>query len=180
MRKCWYPAFFPFFTTFSIPLIDQSHSLIHILFVLCRRFRLMSLRFYCLVIHISHKTLEIYCAWSKGSGERLQVHHGPLVYILNVLYLLLLGKLSKNIYFGIGFLSNLNRTLFHTTAPSGRLSDEHVGLLSVFETSLRQTFSPAYVCLSPLLKFVRKAVGGFGKKVVSTGVRKPGASHVCH
>ena len=81
MRKCWYPAFFPFFTMFSTPLRDQSHSLIHILFVLCRSFRLMSLKFYCLVIHISHKTLEIGCAWSKGSGERLQGHHGPLVSI---------------------------------------------------------------------------------------------------
>ena len=64
---------------FSTPLRDQSNSLIHILFVLCKRFRLMSLKFYCLVIHISHKTLEISCAWSKGSGERLQGHHGPLV-----------------------------------------------------------------------------------------------------
>ena len=25
-------------------------------------------------------TLEIGCAWSKGSGERLQGYHGPLVY----------------------------------------------------------------------------------------------------
>ena len=81
MRKCWYPAFFPFFTMFSTPLRDQSHSLIHILFVLCRRFRLMSLKFYCLVIHISHKT-ENGCAWSKGSGERLQGHHGPLVSLI--------------------------------------------------------------------------------------------------
>ena len=81
MRKWWYPAFFPFFTIFSTPLRDQSHSLIHILFVLCRRLRLMSLKFYCLVIHISHKMLEIGCAWSKGSGERLQGHHGPLVCI---------------------------------------------------------------------------------------------------
>ena len=24
--------------------------------------------------------LEIGCAWSKGSGERLQGHHGPLVF----------------------------------------------------------------------------------------------------
>ena len=79
MRKCWYPTFFPFFTMFSTPLRDQSHSLIHILFVLCRRFRLMSLKLYCLVIDISHKTLEIGCAWSKGSGERLQGRHGPLV-----------------------------------------------------------------------------------------------------
>ena len=79
MRKCWYPAFFPFFTMFSTPLRDQSHSLIHILFVLCKRFRLMSLKFYCLIINISHKMLEIGCAWSKGSGERLQGHHGPLV-----------------------------------------------------------------------------------------------------
>ena len=81
MRKCWYTAFFPFFTMFSTPLRDQSHSLIHILFVLCRRFRLMSLKLYCLVIHIFHKTFEIGCVWSKGSGERLQGHHGPLVII---------------------------------------------------------------------------------------------------
>ena len=67
------------FTMFSTPLRDQSHSLIHILFVLCRRFRLMSLKFYCLVIHTSHKTLAIGCAWLKGSGEGLQGHHGPLV-----------------------------------------------------------------------------------------------------
>ena len=66
---------------FSTHLRDQSHGLIHILFVLCRRFRLMSLKFYFLVIHISHKTLEIGCAWSKGSGERLHGHHGPLVLI---------------------------------------------------------------------------------------------------
>ena len=39
----------------------------------------MSLKFYFLVIHISHNMLEISCAWSKGSGERLQGHHGPLV-----------------------------------------------------------------------------------------------------
>ena len=38
----------------------------------------MSLKFYCLVIHTSHKRLEIGCAWSKGSGERHQGHHGPL------------------------------------------------------------------------------------------------------
>ena len=44
----------------------------------------MSLKFYCLVIHISHKTLEIGCAWSKGSGERLQGHHGPLVYVISL------------------------------------------------------------------------------------------------
>ena len=79
MRKCWHPAFFPFFTMFSTPLRDQSHSFIHILFVLCRRFRLMNLKFYCLVIHISHKTFEIGCAWSKGSCEQLQGHYGPLV-----------------------------------------------------------------------------------------------------
>ena len=45
----------------------------------------MSLKIYCLVIHISHKTLEIGCAWSKGSGERLQGHHGPLVFHGSVL-----------------------------------------------------------------------------------------------
>ena len=34
---------------------------------------------------------------------------------------------------------------------------------------------PAYFRLSPLLKHVRKVVGGFGKKSsVSTGVRNPG------
>ena len=31
-------------------------------------------------------------------------------------------------------------------------------------TWLRRTFFPAYFCLSPLLKHMRKVVGGFGKK----------------
>ena len=35
-----------------------------------------------------------------------------------------------------------------------------------FETQLRRTFFPAYFRLSPLLKHVRKVVGGFGKKIV--------------
>ena len=44
-----------------------------------------------------------------------------------------------------------------------------------FDPRLRRTFFPAYFCLSPLQKHVRKVVGGFGKKsCVSTGVRKPG------
>ena len=34
------------------------------------------------------------------------------------------------------------------------------------DTQLRGTFIPAYFRLSPLLKYVRKVVGGFGKKVV--------------
>ena len=43
-----------------------------------------------------------------------------------------------------------------------------------FDTRLSRTFFPAYFCLSPLLKHVRKVLGGFGKKsCVSTGVRKP-------
>ena len=45
---------------------------------------------------------------------------------------------------------------------------------------LRQTFSPVYFRLSPLLKLVKKVVGGFGKKsCVSTGVRKL-RKHVSH
>ena len=43
--------------------------------------------------------------------------------------------------------------------------------------------SKAYFRLSPLQKYVRKVVGGFGKKIcVSTGVRKPGNMCVtdCH
>ena len=35
-----------------------------------------------------------------------------------------------------------------------------------FDTRLRRTFFPAYFRPSPLLKHVRKVVGGFGKKVV--------------
>ena len=35
-----------------------------------------------------------------------------------------------------------------------------------FDTRLRQTVFPAYLRLSPLLKHVRKVVGGFGKKVL--------------
>ena len=108
MRKYWYPAFFPFFTMFSTPFRDQSHSLIHILFVLCRRFRLMSLKFYCLVIHISHKTLEIGCAWSKGSGERLQGHHGPLVdKVENIV-----GKEQNDVYYFLLFTTTISNVLF--------------------------------------------------------------------
>ena len=36
-----------------------------------------------------------------------------------------------------------------------------------FETQLSQTFLTAYFRRSPLLKQVKNAVGGFGKKVVS-------------
>ena len=43
-----------------------------------------------------------------------------------------------------------------------------------FDTQLRRTFFPTYFRLSPLLKHVREVVGGIGKKLVITGVRKPG------
>ena len=47
-----------------------------------------------------------------------------------------------------------------------------------FDPRLRRLFFPAYFCLSPLQKHVRKVVGGFGKKsCVSTGVRKPGNTY---
>ena len=50
-----------------------------------------------------------------------------------------------------------------------------------FETRLRRTFFRAHFLFSPLLKHVRKVVGGFGKKsCVSTGVRKPGNMCVTH
>ena len=51
------------------------------------------------------------------------------------------------------------------------LTGERVGLITwcsggyEFETRLRQKFFPAYFCLSPLLKHVRKVVRGFGKKL---------------
>ena len=44
-----------------------------------------------------------------------------------------------------------------------------------FDPRLRRLFFPAYFRFSPLQKYVRKVVGGFGQKsCVSTGVRKPG------
>ena len=44
-----------------------------------------------------------------------------------------------------------------------------------FDSWLRRTFFPAYFRLSPLQKYVRTVVSGFGKKSsVSPGVRKPG------
>ena len=46
-----------------------------------------------------------------------------------------------------------------------------------FNPRLRQLFFPAYFRLSPLQKHVRKVVSGFGKKSVSTGVRKPGNTY---
>ena len=52
-------------------------------------------------------------------------------------------------------------------APPGWSSGEHVRLLVVeFKTQLRRNFLPAYFHLSPLMKHVRKVVGGFGKKFV--------------
>ena len=48
-----------------------------------------------------------------------------------------------------------------------------------FDPQLRRLFFPAYFCLSPLQKHVRKVAGGFGKEsCVSTGVRKPGNTYV--
>ena len=49
-----------------------------------------------------------------------------------------------------------------------------------FKTQLRQTFFLAYFHLSPLLKHVRKVVGGFGKKVVLELVRESQEKHVRH
>ena len=44
------------------------------------------------------------------------------------------------------------------------LSGKRVGLSDCeFDTWLRQTFFPAYFCLSPLWNHVRKVVVGFGK-----------------
>ena len=58
---------------------------------------------------------------------------------------------------------------------------EHVRLVMggcEFNLWLRRTFFPAYFCLSPLQKHVRKVVGGFGENsCVSTGVRKPGNTY---
>ena len=61
--------------------------------------------------------------------------------------------------------------------PGGSVVSESDSLVDgcEFDTRLRQTFFPTYFRLSPLLKYVRKVVGDFGKKVVLvTGVRKPG------
>ena len=66
-------------------------------------------------------------------------------------------------------------------APPGWLSSECVRLMNWWlraQSSWGDFFFPAYFCLSPLQKHVRKVVGGFGKKsFVSTGVRKPGNTY---
>ena len=49
-----------------------------------------------------------------------------------------------------------------------------------FDTRLRQTFCPAYFRLSPLLKPVRKVVGGFEKKVVLALVSESHETHMRH
>ena len=46
-----------------------------------------------------------------------------------------------------------------------------------FDPRLRRLFFPAYFRLSPLQKHVRKVVGGFGKKSVTSGERKPGNTY---
>ena len=47
-----------------------------------------------------------------------------------------------------------------------------------FDPRLRRLFLLANFRLSPLQKYVRKVVGGFGmKSCVSTGVRKPGNTY---
>ena len=71
----------------------------------------------------------------------------------------------------IGFLE-------YYSAPPRWLSVERVRLMISWlwvRSWLRQLFFLAYILLSPLPKYVRKVVGGFGKKsCVSTGVRAPG------
>ena len=66
------------------------------------------------------------------------------------------------------------------TRPGGSVvtvSDSRPGGCE-FYPRLKQTFFPAYFCLSPLQKHVRKVVGGFGKKnCVSTGVKA--RKHLC-
>ena len=77
-----------------------------------------------------------------------------------------------------GELDILNIMLQSYTSP-GWLSGERVGLMNWWlwvRDPVEANFFPAYFFrLSPLLKHVRKVVGGFGKKKsVRTGVRKPG------
>ena len=53
--------------------------------------------------------------------------------------------------------------------PLGCFSGARVRLMTCwyeFDTWLRRIFFPAYFHFSPLLKHVRKVVGGFGKKVM--------------
>ena len=80
----------------------------------------------------------------------------------------------KNIiYFNIPIEESLSRTLWekknamNTLAPPGWLSGGHVGFMIWWlwaQTRLRRNFFAVYFRLSPLLKHVRKVVGGFGKK----------------
>ena len=63
---------------------------------------------------------------------------------------------------------NIWQSFFFSPRPGGSVlsvSDSWPGGCE-FETRLKGNFSPAYFHLSPLLKHVRKVVGGFGKKFV--------------
>ena len=69
-------------------------------------------------------------------------------------------------------------------APPGWLSGERVGLMTwccEFDPRWRQLFFPVYFRLSPLEKYVRKVVSGFGKKsCVNTCLIKPGNTYAPH
>ena len=64
----------------------------------------------------------------------------------------------------------MKRNLFENILGKGNAGNVkyliHRSKVGEFDTWLRRTFFPAHFHLSPLLKHVRKVVGGFGKKVV--------------
>ena len=73
---------------------------------------------------------------------------------------------------GEGFLAHVLLLLYPASYDKPRRGGSVVSVSDScsagceFETWLRRTFFPAYFCLSPLQKHVRKVVGGFGKKFV--------------
>ena len=95
-----------------------------------------------------------------------------LVYCIYIIFL-------QNLYLSL----RVSQCVDLLVAPPGWLSGKRVGLGPggcEFKTRLRRTFFPAYFRLSPLLKHLRKVVGGFGKKVVLVLVWECQETHVNH
>ena len=79
-------------------------------------------------------------------------------------------------------LATLNSFNLDQPRPGGSvvsMSDPKPGAYE-FETRLRPNFFPAYFRLSPLLRPVRKVVGGFGKEFVLVLVLESQKTNVRH
>ena len=78
------------------------------------------------------------------------------------------------------FLLSHTITIISGTFCSARVAQWWACWTHDLETRLRQNFFPAYFHLSPLLKHVRKVIGGFGKKFVLVKVWESRETRVRH